>query len=279
MRRSVVRWNEKLKINFIFLLCLIFIISCSQTQLATHVTKKVIQSNEIKVDSTEGKKYRKPIYKIGNPYFINGVRYVPKEETNYVETGIASWYGPNFHGKLTANGEIFDQFSISAAHRTLPLPSLVKVINIENKRELIVRVNDRGPFVGNRIIDLSLKSAQILGIKEKGTASVKLILLDSGPHLLNNTSKITKKQDIDKTEDYYIQVGAFSVAKNADLFAKKLRNKNYILSKVAIKTINKGDQILYIVIIGPISNEEDVLYVKRNLERNNIDSKIIKEKS
>ena len=196
MRRSVVRWNEKLKINFIFLLCLIFIISCSQTQLATHVTKKVIQSNEIKVDSTEGKKYRKPIYKIGNPYFINGVRYVPKEETNYVETGIASWYGPNFHGKLTANGEIFDQFSISAAHRTLPLPSLVKVINIENKRELIVRVNDRGPFVGNRIIDLSLKSAQILGIKEKGTASVKLILLDSGPHLLNNTSKITKKQVI-----------------------------------------------------------------------------------
>ena len=105
----------------------------------------------------------KRFIKLAIHILLTVLKYTPKEEKNYYEEGVASWYGPNFHGKLTANGEIFNQYDITAAHKTLPLPSIVRVTNLENSREIIVRINDRGPFVGNRIIDLSLKSAQLLG--------------------------------------------------------------------------------------------------------------------
>ncbi|HEX2801218.1 MAG TPA: septal ring lytic transglycosylase RlpA family protein, partial [Phenylobacterium sp.] len=96
-----------------------------------------------------------PGYKIGAPYQVGGIWYVPKDEPNYDRTGIASWYGDAFHMKATADGEIFDMTAFSAAHTTLPLPSMVEVTNLDNGRKLTVRVNDRGPFVDNRIIDLS----------------------------------------------------------------------------------------------------------------------------
>jgi rare lipoprotein A len=117
------------------------------------------------------------VYKIGAPYRINGRLYRPTVDYAYVETGIASWYGRDFHGKRTANGEIFDMNRISAAHRTLPLPSMVRVTNLENGRTLVVRVSDRGPFARERIIDLSRKAAQTLGFYEKGTARVRVQLL------------------------------------------------------------------------------------------------------
>jgi rare lipoprotein A len=116
-------------------------------------------------------------YKVGNPYQINGVWYYPAEDYGYSETGIASWYGPGFHGKKTANGETYDQNDITAAHRTLPMPSLVKVTNLENGRELKVRINDRGPYAHGRIIDLSRRSAQLLGVEQSGTARVKVEIL------------------------------------------------------------------------------------------------------
>ena len=115
-----------------------------------------------------------PNYKIGNPYQINGIWYYPKVDYNYSETGIASWYGADFHGKPTANGEIFDMNSVSAAHRTLPLPSIVRVTNLDNGRSLKMRVNDRGPFAKERIIDVSRRSAQLLGFYREGTARVKV---------------------------------------------------------------------------------------------------------
>src|SRR5215510_5128351 len=95
-----------------------------------------------------------PEYKVGNPYQIAGVWYYPKEQPDYDQTGIASWYGPNFHGRLTANGEVFDSNQISAAHPTLPMPVNVRVTNLDNGRSIVVRINDRGPFVRGRIIDL-----------------------------------------------------------------------------------------------------------------------------
>jgi rare lipoprotein A len=113
-------------------------------------------------------------YKVGNPYQIDGRWYYPAENPNYDETGIASWYGPNFHEKYTANGEIFDQNALTAAHRTLPMPSIVEVENLENGRTIQVRVNDRGPFVGDRIIDMSRRSAQLLGFDREGTAKVRV---------------------------------------------------------------------------------------------------------
>lgn len=116
-------------------------------------------------------------YKLGSPYQIDGVWYYPKEEWDYVETGIASWYGPGFHGRSTANGEVFDENDVTAAHRTLPLPSIVRVTNLGNGRALIVRVNDRGPFAHGRIIDLSRRSAQLLDIERQGTARVRVEIL------------------------------------------------------------------------------------------------------
>jgi rare lipoprotein A len=116
-------------------------------------------------------------YKVGTPYTVNGVTYTPAapaENFAYVETGVASWYGTEFHGKRTANGEVFDMNAPSAAHRTLPMPSLVRVTNLENGRTLDLRVNDRGPFVGNRIIDISRRGAQLLGFHGKGTAQVRV---------------------------------------------------------------------------------------------------------
>lgn len=111
---------------------------------------------------------------VGRPYVVAGQVYVPREDPNYSEVGMASWYGPNFHGRLTANGEIYDMYALTAAHTTLPLPSYVRVTNLENGASLVVRVNDRGPFHDNRIIDLSAGAADLLGIIQVGTARVQV---------------------------------------------------------------------------------------------------------
>lgn len=115
-----------------------------------------------------------PHYKLGSPYEVNGRRYVPREDASYDAVGVASWYGDEFHGRPTANGEIFDKRRLSAAHTTLPLPSLVEVENLENGKKAIIRVNDRGPFVGDRIIDLSHASAIALGFERAGLARVRV---------------------------------------------------------------------------------------------------------
>ncbi len=120
-----------------------------------------------------------PQYKVGNAYQVGGIWYYPKAEFDYVEEGIASWYGPGFQGKQTANGAIFDENKVSAAHRTLPLPSMVRVTNLENGRSIKVVVNDRGPFAHSRIIDLSRRAAQLLGFEVKGTALVRVEALEA----------------------------------------------------------------------------------------------------
>jgi rare lipoprotein A len=112
--------------------------------------------------------------KIGKAYQVAGVTYTPADDRDYTEQGIASWYGPGFHAGNTANGERYDQDDITAAHRTLPMPSWVEVENLDNGRRLTVRINDRGPFARQRIIDLSRKSAQLLGVDRAGTARVRL---------------------------------------------------------------------------------------------------------
>jgi rare lipoprotein A len=127
---------------------------------------------------------------IGEPYEVAGAWFYPKEDPQYDQTGTASWYGPQFHRRMTSNGEWFDMDYQSAAHPTLPLPSYVKVTNLENDRQIVVRVNDRGPFVGGRIIDLSKKSADALGFRRKGTAPVRVQYIgpapleDQGSHLI-----------------------------------------------------------------------------------------------
>ncbi len=115
-------------------------------------------------------------YKVGDPYKIDDLYYYPQEYENYEEIGVASWYGEDFDGKLTANGEIYDLSMMTAAHRTLPMPSIVKVTNLANQKSVLVRVNDRGPFAKNRIIDLSKKASEVLDYRDKGTIMVKVEL-------------------------------------------------------------------------------------------------------
>lgn len=115
-----------------------------------------------------------PHFKIGEPYKINGRWYYPRHDPDYNEVGVASWYGDPFHGRLTANGEIFDMNRLTAAHTTLPLPSMAEVQNLENGRTIVVRVNDRGPFANDRIIDLSREAARRLGFEHKGLTRVRV---------------------------------------------------------------------------------------------------------
>ena len=113
-------------------------------------------------------------YSVGKPYQVAGQTYVPQENTNYTATGTASWYGEDFHGRQTANGEIFDMQSIAAAHPTLPMPSYVRVTNLVNNRSLVVRVNDRGPYHPGRDLDVSVRAAKLLGFYDQGTTRVRV---------------------------------------------------------------------------------------------------------
>jgi rare lipoprotein A len=126
------------------------------------------ETGRVSVPSTAG------IYKIGNPYQIGDTWYYPREQPDYDETGVASWYGPTFYGRRTANGETFDAEALTAAHRTLPMPVNVRVTNLENGKSLILRVNDRGPYAKGRIIDVSERAAELLGYRAQGTARVRV---------------------------------------------------------------------------------------------------------
>ncbi len=155
--------------SFLFLLLLTAFTAtgCTEAKLVSHMAKKLPGGQA----QSEGN------FKVGSPYKVNGKWYHPQEDYSFSETGIASWYGPQFHGKRTANGEVFDMNELTAAHKTLQLPSLVRVTNLENGRSMVVRVNDRGPFKRGRIIDLSKRAAELLGFKGKGVAKVKIRVL------------------------------------------------------------------------------------------------------
>src|ERR1700716_894657 len=120
-------------------------------------------------------------YRVGKPYTVAGRVYVPEEDTGYREEGMASWYGDDFHGRLTANGEVFDMASLRAAHTTLPMPWYARVTNLNNGKSLIVRVNDRGPYVGNRLIDVSNRAAELLEFKGNGVARVRVEYVARAP--------------------------------------------------------------------------------------------------
>lgn len=142
--------------------------ACAQTNLATHAVKSALGPTETMPPRAE-----RPV-KIGKPYQVAGIWYEPREDPSYDETGIASWYGDPFHGRNTANGEVYDMNALTAAHKTLPLPSTVRVTNLENGRTILLTVNDRGPFVNGRIIDVSRRGAQLLGFYAGGTAKVRV---------------------------------------------------------------------------------------------------------
>lgn len=182
----------------------------------------------------------------------------------YEQTGIASWYGPNFHGKLTANGEKFNTYDFTAAHRTLPLGSIVKVISLENNKSIIVRINDRGPFAKNRIIDLSMAAARHLDMIKSGTMKVKTILLEKGD---NTYHRFSTKQK------YLIQVASFSNQNSAEDFTRNLADKNF---NVKIKRV-KLDKNYFRIIIDDINYSELQLYRVKLHKENLGDYLVIKK--
>jgi len=160
---------------------------CAETQLVVHAAKKYVNADRsapptgklVETDETAPVGTRRGHYKVGDPYVVAGVKYFPKEDPAYDVTGIASWYGEAFHGKDTANGEVYDMNLLTAAHKTLPMPVFVRVTNLENGRAIELRVNDRGPFVNSRIIDISRRGAQLLGFFKQGTAKVRVQIISS----------------------------------------------------------------------------------------------------
>lgn len=207
-----------------------------------------------------------------------------KQVSNYNETGIASWYGQDFHGKLTANGESYDMYSLSAAHKTLPLPTLVRVTNLENGRSIVVRVNDRGPFVKNRLIDLSFAAAKELDYMNKGTARIRVQTLDSKP-IIDSSRQAKQQQPVETVTAkdlpvqgnkakaaIFIQLGAYSSEQNA------IRLQQALLSDypdVKLYTRKIAEKMLYRVRIGPFKAIPEIEKTVISLQKAGYDNAIV----
>jgi len=200
-------------------------------------------------------------YKVGAPYQAGGLWYVPAEQPNYDETGLASWYGDAFDGKPTANGEIFDMHAVSAAHATLPMPCLVEVTNLENGRSLTVRLNDRGPYHPGRIIDLSRAGAEQLGFYLKGTAKVRVRYVGPAPldgadapksfavapRIQPFLASETPVQSPPMADGYMVQAGAFSTRAAAEQVVGRLTSAG----AASVRPVDHGGVTLYRVVLGP----------------------------
>jgi rare lipoprotein A len=213
----------------------------------------------------------------GNPpfYDVFGKRYyVLSSSAAYLERGVASWYGPGFHKVRTSTGEQYDMYGMTAAHKTLPLPAYVRVTNLQNGRSVVVRVNDRGPFVGNRIIDLSYTAASRLDMLRNGTAMVEVRALDvppatpdpgatapSGAGTVESGSATTSA---DRTV-LFVQAGAFADPANAEHLAAKLRDRGY--GKIFIRDDLIAGRKMYRVRIGPVPNVPEFDRIVAALER------------
>lgn len=168
----------------------ILLTGCAETELASHWWKS--WDNETQTASTSTttvSRQQEGNFKVGNPYQAAGKWYTPNESYSYDETGIASWYGDEFHGKRTANGEIFDKNALTAAHPTLQIPSLIRVTNLDNGRSAVLRINDRGPFARSRLIDVSHQAANVLGFAAKGTAKVRVQVLDRESRIMAEAAR------------------------------------------------------------------------------------------
>ncbi len=188
----------------------------------------------------------------GNPpfYDVLGKRYfVLSSSVGYVERGVASWYGPGFHKAQTSSGEPYDMYGMTAAHKTLPLPAYARVTNLQNGRSVVVRINDRGPFVGNRIIDLSYTAASKLDMLRNGTAMVEVRSLDAAPQT-DAQAAAESPAAVPVPGSLFIQAGAFSDPKNAERLAEKLRTGEY--GKVFVRDNEIAGRRMYRVRIGPV---------------------------
>ena len=237
--------------------------------------------NPARYDRAQASAQTGPRYKVGAPYQAGGVWYVPAEQPAYDEVGTASWYGDEFNGKPTANGELFDMNGVSGAHATLPMPSIVEVTNLDNGRKIEVRLNDRGPFHPGRIIDLSRGAAQQLGFFDKGTAQVRVRFVRPAPLLGSDAptqiasnrmysmlppapvspALVSPSPSPSVSEDsasraksgFTIQAGAFSARANADRAAVRLASAG----RTAVLPVDRNGARLYRVTVGSFPRAED----------------------
>jgi rare lipoprotein A len=207
-----------------------------------------------------------PRARTGNPpfYSVFGKRYyVLSSSVGYWERGVASWYGPGFHKVRTSTGERYDMYAMTAAHRTLPLPAYVRVTNLQNGRSVVVRVNDRGPFVGNRIIDLSYSAAAKLDMLRNGTAMVDVRTIEPSPQPPVVTA--TNGAPAAASTALFVQAGAFSDPANAERLAEQLRGRSY--GKVFVREDQIAGRRMYRVRIGPVPDVAEFDRIVAALER------------
>jgi len=245
-------FNE-IQIHHLFYL-LAICISLVIIQLSCCFNKKVIDTEPY---------YNSSCY--AKPYKVLGKWYIPyKKVKKYSRIGIASWYGKKFHGRKTSNGEIYNMHKISAAHKTLPLGSYVNVCNLENNKNIIVRINDRGPFVDNRIIDLSYAAAKRIGMANQGTAKVKVDLIPAS---------LIRKKEKSSFECFTVQVGAFKSKKNANELMSKLHkaygNVHYQ------KIIGNNGSPIYRVYIGRCLQPKEAAGFEEKLAQNGFDALVM----
>jgi rare lipoprotein A len=201
----------------------------------------------------EPKNEPKSRYGNQSPYEVLGKRYhVLPRAAGYRASGTASWYGQKFHGRSTSSGEPYDMYKLTAAHRNLPIPSYVRVTNLENQRTTIVRVNDRGPFHGGRIIDLSYAAAVKLGFASQGTARVMVEAIGPGDIAVRQIAA-TMSSPAPAGENIYLQAGAFSDRRGAERYRDQLAQ----LVATDVKVHRRGGDPLYRVRIGPIAQMQE----------------------
>jgi rare lipoprotein A len=201
-----------------------------------------------------------PILAVGNmsPYVIGGVTYeVLKDYRSYSERGVASWYGAKFTGHETSNGELYDVYQASAAHKSLPIPCFARVTNLENGKSIVVRVNDRGPFHSDRLIDLSYAAAVKLGYMEKGTAPVQVEVID--------VVGVEDRRDASYGKYRYLQLGAFGKESTAKTLLAELQN--LLSAPVFISPVDTGSTVLYRVRVGPVDDKQHLLALQQRLQQ------------
>lgn len=227
-------------------------------------------------DIPDAKPKKEALYKYSTkPYMALGKKYTPLASAdNYKKQGVASWYGKLFHGNKTANGEVYDMYSMTAAHTILPLPSYAKVTNLENGRSVIVRINDRGPFKHDREIDLSYAAAYKLRLIEKGSGLVEVEAID--PDTFNQNEQLTQAQvavpvDTQPTSQseflgqHYIQAGAFGEESNATALQKRIQNLNIEENTKINRVYNNG---LHRLLIGPYQTREAAEQAANDIRNN-----------
>ena len=292
----------------VFTLAAILLTGCAEISFLAEGAKKIrsitvpspppqagfLDSNQDEQEETRFFLEKGEYYKVGLPYKIKGRWYYPEEDFAYVEEGIASWYGEAFHNKMTANGAIFNMNALTAAHRTLPMPSIVRVTNLENGRTLVVKVNDRGPFARDRIIDMSKRSATVLGFLKQGVTRVRVEILPEESRqfaLIAGRKPFTSSElkrspakakaeppqavsvaqpepvkpqnppDPPPSDLLYIQVGAFSLQANARKIGDAIAKQGI---PVIIAPLEQNGKTLFRVRAGPAltTQQAEALLVK-----------------